>query len=85
MPVHMGIICERCHNVHFIGSSPGIKPMPTPGMYVLVCRFCSETREFRKETMRPYRVSDDTFRSGYARKGEYQFVEIPKPPPPQGR
>ena len=82
----MGIICERCHKVHFIGPSPGIKPMPTPGMYALVCRFCSETREFRKDTMRPYRVSEDAFRSGYAKEGECELVEIPKlPQPPQGR
>jgi hypothetical protein len=86
MPIHMGIVCERCRKVHFIGTSPGIKPMPTPGMYALTCRFCSETREFRKETMRPCRVSEDVFRSGYGKEGEYELVQISKQPqPPQGR
>jgi hypothetical protein len=67
----MGIMCEKCHRVHFIGTSSGIKPMPTAGMYVFSCRFCSETREFRKETMRPYRVSDEVFKTGHANEGEY--------------
>jgi len=70
MPIHMGIICEKCHKVHFIGTSSGIKPLPTRGMYALSCRFCSERREFRKETMHPYRVSDAVFRTGHANEGE---------------
>lgn len=76
MPIHMGILCEKCHRVHFIGSSPGIKPLPTSGMYALACRFCSETREFRKETMRPYRVSDELFSTGHANEGEYALVPL---------
>ena len=27
MSVHMGIMCEKCHRVHFIATSSGIKPM----------------------------------------------------------
>jgi hypothetical protein len=75
MPIHMGIMCEVCRKVHFTTSS-GIRPSPvTPGMYLLTCRFpCPEKREFRKETMRPYRVSDDVFRRGYAKEGEYEIV-----------
>lgn len=71
----MGIMCEKCHRVHFIGTSSGIKSMPTPGMYALSCRFCSETREFRKETMHAYRVSEEVFQTGVANEGEY--VPIP--------
>ena len=86
MPVHMGIMCEKCRRVHFVGSSPGIKPVPTPGMYALTCPFCLETREFRKETMHPYRISDEVFKTGYAKEGEYQPIEGTNPPqPPQGR
>jgi hypothetical protein len=70
MPVHMGILCEKCHRVYFVGASSGIKPMPT-GMYEISCRFCSETREFRKETMRPYRVSEEVSSTGHANEGEY--------------
>ncbi len=76
MPIHMGIMCEKCHKLHFIGTSSGIKPMPTPGMYALCCRFCSETREFRKETMRPYRVSDQVFKTGYANEDEYVAIPL---------
>jgi len=70
----MGITCEKCHRIHFIGTSPGIKAMLAPGMYALDCRFCSEKREFRKETMRPYRVSDDVFKTGYANEGDYGLI-----------
>lgn len=76
MPIHMGIMCERCHKVHFISTSHGIKPMPAQGMYALACPFCSETREFRKDGMHPYRVSDEVFKTGHANEGEY----VPIPP-----
>jgi hypothetical protein len=86
MSIHMGIMCEKCRRVHFIGTSPGIKPMPMPGMYALTCPFCSETREFRKETVRPYRVSNEVFKIGYANDLEYQPIPSTNPQqPPQGR
>jgi len=88
MPVHMGIMCERCRKVHFVATSRGIKPSEfSAGMYRLKCPPpCPEIKEFRKDSMRPYRVSEEVFRSGYAKEGEYQLVEIPKQPyPPQGR
>ncbi len=71
MSIQMGILCEKCHTVHFIVTSHGIKPMPTPGMYVVSCGVCSERREFRTETMRPYRVSEEVFQTGHANEGEY--------------
>ena len=74
MPVHMGIMCEKCRRVHFIGTSHAIKPVPTPGMYALTCPFCLETKEFRKETVRPYRVSDEVFKSGYANELECLLI-----------
>jgi hypothetical protein len=44
-------------------------------MYVLTCRFpCPEMREFRKDTMRPYRVTEEVFKTGYAREGEYELI-----------
>lgn len=78
--VHMGVMCERCRTVYFIGTAPGIKPMQSRGMYSLVCRFCTETREFRKDTIRPYRVSEDVFTSGSAKEGEYELVGVPNQP-----
>ena len=74
MPIHMGIMCERCNNVYFISTALGIKPMPTPGMYALACRFCSDKRQFRKEAMLPYRVSDEVFKTGHANEGEYDPI-----------
>jgi hypothetical protein len=86
MPVHMGIMCERCRKVHFIATSRSIKPIVSmAGMYRLKCTPpCPEVRDFRKDNMRPYRVSEDVFRSGYAKEGEYELVEVAKQPP-QGR
>jgi hypothetical protein len=72
----MGIMCDACRKVHFIATSPGIiLSRTTPGMYVLTCRFpCPEMREFRKDTMRPYRVTEEVFKTGYAREGEYELI-----------
>jgi hypothetical protein len=74
MPVHMGVICDRCRKVHFIATSPGIEFGP-PGAatYRLCCKPpCEEARVFRKDEMRPYHVSDEAFRKGYAEEGEYE-------------
>ena len=73
----MGIMCERCRKVHFIATSPNLRPSTAnPGMYQLSCRFgCNETREFRKDTMRPYRVQDKVFQTGFAEEGEYEIVK----------
>jgi len=76
MPMHMGIMCDACLKVHLIATSPSVRPSPgTPGMYLLTCRPpCSETREFREETMRPYRVPENMFQRGYAEEGQYELV-----------
>jgi hypothetical protein len=62
--------------VHFIVTSPSIRPSPaTRGMYQLSCRFGRhEASEFRKETMRPYRVEDTVFQTGFAEEGEYEII-----------
>jgi len=45
-------------------------------MYLLTCRFpCPDKREFRKETMRPYRVSGELFETGFAEEGAYEIVQ----------
>jgi hypothetical protein len=77
MPIHMGVMCDKCGTVHFIASSSGIQVSRTAkGMYRLNCTPpCSEVRDFRKESMRPYRVSDDVFGRGYAEEGEYEIVQ----------
>ena len=76
MPVHMGIMCERCRQVYFIATSRAIKPSEFAAeMYRLTCNSpCREFREFRKDGMRPYRVLEDVFRSGHAKEGEYELV-----------
>ena len=90
MPIHMGIMCGSCRRVYFIVPSPWIRPSPANlGMYRLTCRRpCPEAREFRKEAMLPYRVSDDVFNRGYAAEGEYQLVHAKLKGPnesPKGR
>jgi hypothetical protein len=82
MLIHMGIMCERCRKVHFVATSRGVKPSEfSAGMYRLKCSPpCSEGREFRKDSMRPYRISEDVFRRGWADEGEYELVQVPKRP-----
>ncbi len=77
MPIHMGIRCETCGRVHFVATSRGIYLSRTAGrIYKLACKApCPEVRKFRKESMRPFRVSDDVFRRGYAEEGEYELVQ----------
>lgn len=79
MPIHMGVMCERCRNVHFIATSLTIRPSTAnPGMYRLSCRFgCNEITEFRKDAMRPYRVQEKVFQTGFAEEGEYEVVNQP--------
>jgi hypothetical protein len=80
MPIHMGVMCEHCRRVYFIAPSRAIKPTALlSGMYRLTCNPCTVPREFRKESMLPYAVSDDVFRSGHAMEGEYKFVQATKP------
>ena len=77
MPIHVGIMCESYRKVFFIATSPRIKPNPvTQGMYRLTCKPpCVESKEFRKEAMQPYRVSEDVFNRGYAEENEYELVK----------
>ena len=75
MAIHMGIICKMCCTVHFIATSPSIRPSLSAGMYRLTCnRPCLTTAEFRKEGMQSYRVSEDVFKRGYAKESEYELV-----------
>jgi len=75
MPIHMGVMCEKCHKVHFIATSRNIRPSAfVPGMYRLHCMPpCPEIKEFRKESMYPYRVSNQVFQTGCAEDGEYEL------------
>lgn len=77
MSIHMGIRCEECHTVHFVATSSGIRFTGRGGgMYQLACKPpCPEIKEFRKDGMRPYRVSEDVYRKGYAIEGEYEVIE----------
>ena len=76
MPIHMGIVCERCRKIHFIATSSGIQfSRSGGGIYRLNCPPpCAQWKEFRKEVMQPFRVADDVFRRGYALEGEYELV-----------
>jgi len=89
MPIHMGIMCDACRKVHFVATSPGIRPSASnQGMYLLTCRpLCRETREFRKDTMQPYRVSETVFNTGFEEEGEYELVPAgsKEPDQPKGR
>ena len=77
MPIHMGIKCDVCQTVHFVATSRSVRlGESVEGMYRLTCQPpCHEVREFRKEGMHPYRVSDDVFKRGYAEEGEYELVQ----------
>ena len=77
----MGVMCEKCRTVHFIGSSTRIQLSHSgEGVYLLNCTAPSaEPKDFRKDSMRPYRVSDDVFRRGYAKEDEFELVIEVKP------
>ena len=76
MPIHVGIICERCRKVHFIATSKRIEVAERDGSYRLACMFpCGAMRHFRKEQMLPYAASDDVFSRGYAERDAYAPVE----------
>lgn len=76
MPIHMGIMCEGCRKVHFVGTSSAIQfSRSGTGAYRLNCPPpCATWREFRKDEVRPYRLADEVFRRGYAEEGEYEIV-----------
>lgn len=89
MPIHIGIMCNICRKVHFVATSHRIKPSKlAAGMYRLACNPpCRMQREFRKENMRPYRVAENVFKTGYANESEYELVAQSEPssrfdPPP---
>ena len=81
MPIHIGVMCDRCRKVHFIGTSSAILPGKSgTGMYRISCPApCSEVREFGKDAMRPYRVSEEVFQRGYAEVDGYELVTVLKP------
>ena len=90
MPIHMGIMCDACRTVYLIATWRGIAPSERDkGIFEVACKPpCPEVKEFRTDAMRPYRVSEHTFGKGYAREGEYEFVQAwAKQPdePPKGR
>ena len=76
MPIHVGIMCKMCRKVHFIATSRSIRPSKlAEGMYRVTCiPPCLTFGDFRKENMRPYRVSDDVFKRGYATDSEYESI-----------
>lgn len=74
MPVHLGIACNW-GRVHFVASSNRIEISSAElamNAHSLVC-FCGATTYFSREQLRPYRVSEETFHTGYARLGEYEM------------
>jgi len=77
MTIHIGIMCEECGKVHFIGTSFRIVlSRKDKGMYQFTCKPpCPAVKDFRKDGMRPYRASDDVFERGYADVGEYELVQ----------
>lgn len=81
MPVHMGVMCEKCRTVHFISPSSDIQLSRSgEGVYLVKCTPpCSEAKDFRKDSMRPYRVSDEVFRRGYGKADECELVTEAKP------
>ena len=76
MPIHVGIMCERCGKVHFIATSKRIDFAESDGSFRLACMFpCGAIRHFRKQQMLPYAASDDVFSRGYAERNEYEPVQ----------
>ncbi len=76
MPIHMGIMCDACRTVYWVATWRGISASDRDrDVFRLACKPpCPEVKEFRTDSMRPYRISEDAFSRGYAREGEYEAV-----------
>jgi len=76
MQIHVGIMCTLCRKVHFIATSRSISPSKlAAGMYRLTCTPpCRGFGDFRKDSMRPYRVSEHVFKRGCANETECKLV-----------
>jgi hypothetical protein len=64
MPIHVGILCERCRKAHFVATSSAVEASRRgAGLYELNCPPpCGETKEFRKEGIRAFGVPQDALR-----------------------
>jgi hypothetical protein len=82
MRIHVGIMRELCRKVHFIATSSAIQfSRSCGGIYRLNCPAPrSESREFRKEHVHPYRAADDVFQRGSATEGEYEPLPCQRSP-----
>ncbi len=77
MPVHTGVMCERCRKVFFAATWRGISPSRKDAeAFEFACKPpCRAVQEFRVADLRPYRVSDEVFQRGYAEENDYEVVE----------
>lgn len=74
MAVHMGVTCDACRKVHFVTTSRVVRLSRTfQTAYVLLCT-CGEPKQFRKESLRPFRVSGQVFERRAAAEGECELV-----------
>jgi hypothetical protein len=82
MPIHMGMMCEACRKVHFIATSPGIRPSPvTPEMYFAYVQISLlRNSRIRKDALHPYRVTDEVFKRGYAEESECGLIPAQRNP-----
>lgn len=76
MPIHMGIMCDACRTVYLVATWRGVTPSDRDReIFRLLCKPpCPEVKEFRTDSMRPYRIPEEAFSSGYASEGEYEVV-----------
>ena len=86
----MGVMCEVCRTVYLVATWRGVVPSDRDReIFRLVCNPpCPEVKEFRPDSLRPYRISEDAFSKGYAREGEYEAVSAKlslRDKPPQRR
>ena len=79
MPIHIGIMCERCGRVYFVTTSGRIRPEKRKGtVYQLTCAPpCGAIRYFKKNEMQPYIASDYAANRGYGERTECELVREP--------
>jgi hypothetical protein len=73
MRVHVGIACNRCERVYFVGRSTYQIELydARGGVYRLVCPApCNAVRSFQKGDMRPYLVSLHSYYQGLANRDD---------------
>ena len=73
MPIRVGIACDGCSRVYFIGTTDRIEYSPQG--FSVIC-FCGIRKYFHKQNLTAYSVPPHCYARGYANQGEYEVCKM---------